>query len=223
MSRHLAPRILIVRLAALFFLSILSVMGAWGAAISSNGSGGGDWNDIATWNGGIVPGVTDQVTILIGDAVALTIDNTVDTLTITGTLAVGANTLTAASISGTGTLTISTGTIDSTGTINVATITASDAASIFSGGDFSPTAFTASTSTVNLDGATTPVTAGGFAYNNLTVSKIAAGNIVNLAALASVGGNLTVTLGTLNLGGNLSVTGNLTGAGIVATSDFNLS
>ncbi|GAB1455202.1 hypothetical protein MASR2M48_05090 [Spirochaetota bacterium] len=43
----------------------------------------------------------------------------------------------------------------------------------------------------------------GFAYNNLTVSKTAAGNIVNLAALASVGGALTVTQGTLNLAGNL--------------------
>ncbi|GAB1455199.1 hypothetical protein MASR2M48_05060 [Spirochaetota bacterium] len=88
---------------------------------------------------------------------------------------------------------------------------------------FLSTAFTASTSTVTFDGATTPVAAGGFAYNNLSVNKSAAGNIVNLGALASVGGNLTVTLGTLNLGGNLSVTGNITGAGIVATSDFNLS
>ncbi|GAB1455204.1 hypothetical protein MASR2M48_05110 [Spirochaetota bacterium] len=144
-------------------------------------------------------------------------------VTVNGTLEVGTNTLTVDSLTGTGAVTISTGTIDSTGTINVATITASDAASIFSGGDFSPTAFTASTSTVTFDGATTPVAAGGFAYNNLSVNKSAAGNIVNLGALASVGGNLTVTLGTLNLGGNLSVTGNLTGAGIVATSDFNLS
>ncbi|GAB1455203.1 hypothetical protein MASR2M48_05100 [Spirochaetota bacterium] len=55
------------------------------------------------------------------------------------------------------------------------------------------------------------------------MNKSAAGNIVNLGASASVGVIFTVTLGTLNLGGNLSVTGNLTGAGIVATSDFNLS
>ncbi|GAB1455200.1 hypothetical protein MASR2M48_05070 [Spirochaetota bacterium] len=58
-------------------------------------------------------------------------------VTVNGTLEVGTNTLTVDSLTGTGAVTISTGTIDSTGTINVATITASDAASIFSGGDFS--------------------------------------------------------------------------------------
>ncbi|GAB1455201.1 hypothetical protein MASR2M48_05080 [Spirochaetota bacterium] len=86
-----------------------------------------------------------------------------------------------------------------------------------------PTAFTASTGTVTFRRRNNARRAGGLAYNNLSVNKSAAGDIVNLAALASVGGNLTVTLGTLNLGGNLSVTGNITGAGIVATADFNLS
>ena len=66
------------------------------AAISSNGTGGGNWSAAATWNGGVVPTIgTDDVTIVVGDTV--TIDTTglgcgtdpgagTDGLTINGTL-----------------------------------------------------------------------------------------------------------------------------------------
>jgi len=40
--------------------------------ISSNGAGGGNWNVGASWAGGVAPGAGDDVTILNGDAIALT-------------------------------------------------------------------------------------------------------------------------------------------------------
>ena len=42
------------------------------AAISSNGSGGGNWNSGTSWNGGTVPANGDDVTILSGDGITST-------------------------------------------------------------------------------------------------------------------------------------------------------
>ena len=60
------------------------------AAISSNGTGGGDWDAGATWVGGVVPGASaaDSVTIVAGDTVSLNITthtSTVTTVTIDAT------------------------------------------------------------------------------------------------------------------------------------------
>jgi len=40
--------------------------------ISSNGIGGGSWNTTAAWSGGVIPGATDNVTIVAGDNVLVT-------------------------------------------------------------------------------------------------------------------------------------------------------
>ncbi len=37
--------------------------------IQSNGTGGGDWDSIATWQGAVVPGTLDSVVVLTGDSV----------------------------------------------------------------------------------------------------------------------------------------------------------
>jgi hypothetical protein len=44
------------------------------AAISSNGTGGGDWDLVGTWAGGVVPVDLDTVTIVAGDTVVFNVD-----------------------------------------------------------------------------------------------------------------------------------------------------
>ena len=51
----------------LFFLTGTT----YAAAITSNGTGGGNWNSASTWAGGIVPGNGDTVTIANGDTVTI--------------------------------------------------------------------------------------------------------------------------------------------------------
>jgi len=41
----------------------------WGAQIYSNGTGGGDWDQTTTWQGGVVPTSSDDVIIVSGDSV----------------------------------------------------------------------------------------------------------------------------------------------------------
>ncbi|MEK7414153.1 MAG: hypothetical protein AAB263_12635, partial [Planctomycetota bacterium] len=73
----------------------------------------GNWDDVATWVGGVVPAVTDEVTIASNHAVDLNgADRTADSLTFSGGGSVtGANTLTLTSggvyVNGTGAPTIS--------------------------------------------------------------------------------------------------------------------
>ena len=52
------------------------------AAINSNGTGGGNWNVIASWAGGAVPGAGDTATILTGDTITVTANQAVDGVTI---------------------------------------------------------------------------------------------------------------------------------------------
>ena len=53
------------------------------AAISSNGTGGGNWSAAASWSGGVVPGAGDTVTIVSGDEI--TIDQNITTGSGSGT------------------------------------------------------------------------------------------------------------------------------------------
>lgn len=58
------------------------------ADIQSNGTSGGSWNNVSTWNGDVVPAVGDNVTILSGDVVSIeqNIINSPNDLSISGTL-----------------------------------------------------------------------------------------------------------------------------------------
>jgi len=47
------------------------------AAIQSNGTGGGNWSDPASWAGGVVPGEGDTVQIVSGDTITIDTDITV--------------------------------------------------------------------------------------------------------------------------------------------------
>ena len=44
--------------------------------LSTNGTGGGDWNNTATWAGGVVPDTSDYVVILAGDSVTISTGDT---------------------------------------------------------------------------------------------------------------------------------------------------
>lgn len=80
------------------------------AAITSNGTGGGNWSTGASWTGGSAPTGTDSVTIQSGDTItkdtaAASPDCT--TLAVNGTLAIGSNGVKAnGNISGSGTITM---------------------------------------------------------------------------------------------------------------------
>ena len=51
---------------------LLAVGSAEGARILTNGTGGGDWEDVGTWDGPFLPIDGDQVQILAGDTVTIT-------------------------------------------------------------------------------------------------------------------------------------------------------
>lgn len=55
--------------------------------IQSNGTGGGDWDSTATWQGGVVPGTLDSVVVLVGDSVHFSsaIPESCQSLTVLGT------------------------------------------------------------------------------------------------------------------------------------------
>lgn len=56
------------------------------APIVSNGTGGGDWDLVSTWAGGVVPTSTDNVEILVGDAVTMNSDRTIREFLLNGSL-----------------------------------------------------------------------------------------------------------------------------------------
>ncbi len=88
-------------------LALLACLPAFGAIITSNATGGGDWAAGATWVGGVAPGIGDTAIIAVGDNVHITTTVTVGAST-------GAATLAAITLGTTGTFTV-----DSGGTLNV--------------------------------------------------------------------------------------------------------
>ncbi len=57
-----------------FFLSILFFMKGYSATITSNGTGGGNWNNPTTWVGSVVPGAGDDVIIAVGDVITVNVN-----------------------------------------------------------------------------------------------------------------------------------------------------
>lgn len=86
------------------FLYVLSVMflltlNLWGQ-ITSNGTGGGDWNTGATWSGGIVPISTDDVVIQSSDSISMAAAGSCANLSMLGSAKLAIN-VAAVSIPGT--------------------------------------------------------------------------------------------------------------------------
>ena len=73
------------------------------AQISSNGTGGGDWHNVSTWAGGVIPQAGDEVIIVDGDIVNVTTTENASSITVNGT-----------DVSNYGTLKIATGAVLST-------------------------------------------------------------------------------------------------------------
>ncbi len=75
-------------------------------------------------------------------------------------------------------------------------LTATGTETITVGGSFTPTAFTAASSTVVMNGAATPVSLGGLSFNNLTLNKGAGAAQVSSTGGLTVSGALSMTQGT---------------------------
>ncbi|MCX6181744.1 MAG: Ig-like domain-containing protein, partial [Bacteroidetes bacterium] len=69
---------------ALFLTLITAVNCIYAAAISSKASG--NWSSPSTWNGGVLPGANDEVTISSGNTVLLDMNVSVSSISVTGTL-----------------------------------------------------------------------------------------------------------------------------------------
>ncbi len=149
----------------------------WTGATSTN------WNVPSNWNPGYVPNPKDSVTIAnVGSQPAtLTTAETVANVTISLGAAVSTNNLSF------------TVTADLTG---AGSLTATGTETITVGGSFTPTAFTAASSTVVMNGTATPVSLGGLSFNNLTLNKGAGAAQVSSTGGLTVSGALSMTAGT---------------------------
>jgi hypothetical protein len=72
---------------AVFLFSIFMQTTAFGATITSTGTGG-NWNSGSSWVGGIVPTAADDVVITSGSTVTITADATAKSISVSGTLIV---------------------------------------------------------------------------------------------------------------------------------------
>ncbi len=72
------------------FLMCYNVFNA--ATITSNGTGGGNWNTGASWSGGTAPGIADDVVITSTDVITIRSNVTCASITISGTLQIGNST-----------------------------------------------------------------------------------------------------------------------------------
>ena len=79
MRRKCIP-LLIAVIIAVGLCGFLPAGSAWAAADTSTRSG--NWNDATVWGCGVVPGAGDDVTILAGQPITLTQDESVNNITI---------------------------------------------------------------------------------------------------------------------------------------------
>ena len=99
-------------LSILILTSLISITSY--AQISSNGTGGGNWNSTSTWSEGIIP-TTEDVTIQASDIVSISTTQTCKELTIgssaTLQLQTSVSLTTSQSLTAYGTLTVEAGTL----------------------------------------------------------------------------------------------------------------
>ena len=196
------------------------------ATITSNVGFGLDWSSAVTWQGGQVPGPTDNVVIGPGSSVIVSVATsaTVNSVVIQAGATISPSD--AATLTVDGTLTVTTGTTVTGGAAGVAV---GGTSTLAVGG-------TLSTASLDVNGGSGSATGnGGAAYLNLTTATA----IVNVAAdmqlladhslfdagmptvnwfpsggTIDVNGNLDVLYGTVNLdGGALKLAGNFYGEG----------
>jgi hypothetical protein len=183
MKKQIQTLLLVLMLASSFAASAF-------AQITSNGTGGGDWNTGTTWTGGLVPTAADNVIIAVGDSVSVLTSavQVCNNLTVNGKLADSLDgTGLASSFTVNGLLTLAPGSY----------LWLGKAVKVIPGATNS----IAATNTVNYYGTQTSIT--NVAYGNLTLSGTGS---VALSANTTINGNLTIT-GTAKLRG-VSATGN---------------
>lgn len=198
------------------FVSVLALVGlvstnkAEAAPISSNGTGGGAWSDIATWGGGVVPGSSDAVTILSGDVitvdtVALAASVLFDTTTVANGITIsGTNSLT---VSGNITMTLPTaGPVNQTIAVGAGTLSAVNIAMVGSTTAGRNVILSVSTGTINVTG---NITFGADATTIAQSQVISTGDSdINIGGNFGTGTNN----GTLTTSGTGRITFNGTGA-----------
>lgn len=196
----------------LYFLLALQ---AFGATVQSNGTGGGDWNNPASWSGGSVPLAGDDVIILAGDQINATSSQSCTHLEIRGILNFGTNSVT---ISVSGNLTLS-GTGSTTGNQNSRSLNVSGNLNSLTGAD-------GAISGINLTINGITNLQGRIDFNNTTGSKtltgtvtIADGGTIDFSAGVSL-----ILLSDLIMSGNSVLGGVTAGTGtLIGVSSFTVN
>ena len=210
-----------------FFICVMLLV--WGvgsvSGVTITAKATGNWSSTTTWTGGVVPVATNDVVIPSGFTVTLDTSTpvlnslTISAMTGAGTngLIVGTFTLNTGTISITGSnptnrnsiLSVSTGTINATGTITFsgtsgqAQLTFTGGGTLNLGGNLSAGGtFTASTGTVNCNGATGQII-GAYSYNILKSNNPADVTLLGASTIT------TLTIGDVTAGSLFSDGGNI--------------
>ncbi len=180
---------------------------SFSANITSNGTGGGNWNANASWSGGIIPTAGDNAIIAAGDIINVNVNSSITNLTINGTLNFNINLIT---LTASGNL-IFNGTGATTGA------NATRALSV-SGTMLVAVAATATVSGINFSIGGTSSLNGQLTFNNTLGTKTLTGNVT-----MNTGGIFYFIAGvTLNLSNNLIMNAGSSIDGTV-TSTINVS
>lgn len=199
-----------------------SQMTSGGGAITSTAAGG-PWSSTATWNGGVVPGINDNVTIT--DGATVTVDTAASALSLTvGTGGAGAvlqfDATTARTLTVATSVTIaSNGTVQSAATGTVTTHVLSVGTNLTNNGvlDFSTNANTAGAgitftgpvnNTFSGTGATTDIRAITInkGTSNANILEVTTSNFTVQGVTTDSAGFLTLTNGTFKLSGSFTGT-----------------